>query len=143
MSFMISIRWIPASAGMTRWWFAHLSLYLHLSDMGHPSMGHTSAMKTAKSYFVYILASKQNGTLYTGVTSNLTARVWQHKNNIAEGFTQKYQVHRLVYFEEHQAPNDAILREKQIKKWNRDWKIRLIEEKNPEWKDLWDDVSVF
>ncbi len=98
-------------------------------------------MAFSKTYFVYILASKPNGTLYTGVTSNLVARIWQHKNNIVEGFTQKYHVHRLVYFEEHAAPHEAILREKQIKKWNRDWKIRLIEDKNPEWKDLWEEVS--
>jgi putative endonuclease len=98
---------------------------------------------TGRTYYVYILASQTKGTLYIGITSNLAARIWQHKNNIVEGFTQKYSVHRLVYFEEHSAPNDAILREKQIKKWNRDWKIRLIEEKNPDWKDLWDDISAW
>jgi putative endonuclease len=98
-------------------------------------------MATPKTYCVYILASQPKGTLYTGVTPNLTARIWQHKNNLVEGFTQKYHVHRLVYFEEHSTPNDAILREKQIKKWNRDWKIRLIEEKNPEWRDLWKEIS--
>ena len=100
-------------------------------------------MNRQKTYFVYILASKQNGTLYTGTTSNLTARVWQHKNHVLDGFTQKYNIHTLVYFEEHASPNAAILREKQIKKWNRDWKIRLIEEKNPGWKDLWEDISSF
>jgi len=98
-------------------------------------------MNRPKTYFVYILASKQNGTLYTGTTSNLTARVWQHKNHVFDGFTQKYDVHILVYFEEHASPNAAILREKQIKKWNRDWKVRLIEEKNPGWKDLWEEIS--
>jgi putative endonuclease len=98
-------------------------------------------MNQQKSYFVYILASKLNGTLYTGVTSNLVARVWQHKNNVVEGFTQKYNVHSLVYFEEHSSPNDAIVREKQIKKWKRCWKVRLIEEQNPEWKDLWEQIS--
>ena len=77
------------------------------------------------------------------MTSNLTARIWQHKNNLVERFTQKYHVHHLVYFEEHSTPNDAILREKQIKKWNRDWKIRLIEEKNPEWRDLWEEISAW
>lgn len=101
------------------------------------------AMKRQNTYFVYILASKLNGTLYTGITSNLSARVWQHKNNVVEGFTQKHFVHKLVYFEEHSSPSDAILREKQIKKWNRSWKIRLIEEKNPEWKDFWEDITSF
>ena len=98
-------------------------------------------MVASKSYFVYILASKPRGTLYTGVTSNLTTRIWQHKSNVVEGFTQKYHVHQLVYFEMHSSPNDAILREKQIKKWSRDWKIRLIEENNPAWKDLWEEIS--
>ena len=76
--------------------------------------------------FVYILASRRNGTLYTGVTSDLAERVWKHKNDVHEGFTKRYQVHRLVYFEEHQDIRDAIIWEKQIKKWKRAWKIRLI-----------------
>ncbi|WP_008310768.1 GIY-YIG nuclease family protein [Leptolyngbya sp. PCC 6406] len=87
---------------------------------------------------VYILASRQNGTLYTGVTSDLVKRVWEHKNNVVEGFTKKYSVHRLVYFEVHEDMVSAITREKQIKKWNRAWKLRLIEEKNPTWKDLYE-----
>ena len=86
---------------------------------------------------VYILASKPNGTLYTGVTSNLLQRVWQHKNNQVKGFTQKYDVKRLVYYEVAEDIVSAITREKQIKKWNREWKIRLIEEMNPEWEDLY------
>ncbi|PIP30600.1 endonuclease [bacterium (Candidatus Howlettbacteria) CG23_combo_of_CG06-09_8_20_14_all_37_9] len=85
---------------------------------------------------VYILANKRNGTLYTGVTSDLIGRVYQHKNDLVEGFSKKYQTHMLVYFEEHEDIKDAILREKQIKKWERKWKLRLLEEKNPEWKDL-------
>ena len=89
--------------------------------------------------YVYILASRRNGTLYTGVTSDLSQRVWDHKQDVHEGFTRRYQVHRLVYFEEHPDIRDAILREKQIKKWKRAWKIRLIEEMNPEWRDLFDD----
>ena len=93
-----------------------------------------------QSYYVYILASKKNGVLYIGVTSRLIGRTFQHKNNMAEGFTKKYFVHRLVYFETHSDINDAILREKQIKKRNREWKIRLIEENNPEWKDLYDEI---
>jgi putative endonuclease len=87
---------------------------------------------------VYVLASKQNGTLYIGVTSDLAKRAWEHKNDLVEGFTKKYGVHRLVYYEMHEDMLSAITREKQLKKWNRAWKLELIEEKNPEWKDLWD-----
>lgn len=87
-------------------------------------------------YYVYILASKKNGTLYIGVTSDLIKRVFEHKNDLAEGFTKKYGVHQLVYFEQTSDVNSAITREKQMKKWRREWKIELIEEKNPEWKDL-------
>jgi putative endonuclease len=86
---------------------------------------------------VYVLASKQNGTLYIGVTSDLAKRAWEHKNDLVEGFTKKYGVHRLVYYEMHEDMLSAITREKQLKKWNRAWKLELIEEKNPEWKDLW------
>ena len=89
---------------------------------------------------VYILASKRNGTLYTGVTSTLPKRVYEHKNNLADSFTKKYSVHQLVYFEVHSDMNAAITREKQIKKWNRAWKLELIEENNPTWKDLYDDI---
>jgi putative endonuclease len=89
---------------------------------------------------VYILASQRNGTLYIGVTSNLGKRVWEHKNNLASGFTKKYAVHQLVYFEMHKDMTAAITREKQIKKWNRAWKLKLIESANPEWKDLWSDI---
>jgi putative endonuclease len=87
-------------------------------------------------YFVYILASKRNGTLYTGITSNLANRTWQHKNDLIDGFTKRYGVHRLVWFEEYSNVYEAIGREKQIKGWNRAWKIRLIEKQNPEWMDL-------
>ncbi|HMF47802.1 MAG TPA: GIY-YIG nuclease family protein [Candidatus Saccharimonadales bacterium] len=89
---------------------------------------------------VYILASSPNGTLYIGVTSDLAKRVWEHKNDVLEGFTKKYGVHRLVYYETHVDMLSAITREKQFKKWNRAWKLELIEERNPEWKDLWDDI---
>lgn len=89
---------------------------------------------------VYLLASKRNGTLYIGVSSNLPARIWQHKNNQVEGFTQKYQVHQLVYFEMHEEITAAIQREKQLKKWRRQWKLELIEKDNPEWKDLYNDI---
>jgi putative endonuclease len=89
-----------------------------------------------KQYFVYILASKANGTLYTGVTSNLVQRVNQHKEDLVEGFTKRYHVHRLVYYELHSDVYEAITREKRIKKWNRQWKINLIEQDNPQWLDL-------
>ena len=90
--------------------------------------------------YVYILASKRNGTLYTGVTNNLIRRVWEHKNNLVDGFSKKYGVHRLVYFEQHDDIRAAITREKQIKKWNRQWKLRLIETQNREWQDLYDEL---
>ena len=89
-----------------------------------------------KQYFVYILASKAYETLYTGVTSNLVQRVYQHKEGLAEGFTKRYHVHRLVYYEIHSDVNEAQTREKRIKKWNRQWKINLIEQNNPQWLDL-------
>ncbi len=89
-----------------------------------------------KQYYVYILASKKYGTLYTGVTSNLVQRVWQHKEGLAEGFTKKYHVHHLVYYETHTDVYEAITREKRIKKWNRQWKINLIEQNNSQWLDL-------
>jgi len=84
-----------------------------------------------------MLASKKNGTLYLGVTNNLLKRVYEHKNNIIGGFTQKYSIHNLVYYEEHNEIGKAITREKQMKKWKRQWKIELIEKFNPQWKDLY------
>ena len=86
---------------------------------------------------VYILASRRNGTLYIGVTSHLVQRIWQHKNDLVEGFTEKYSVHGLVHFELLDDMLSAITREKQLKKWNRAWKIALIEKQNPTWQDLW------
>ena len=90
---------------------------------------------------VYILANQRNGTLYIGVTSDLIQRIWQHKENLVEGFTKKYGCHTLVYFEQHTEMAAAILREKQMKKWNRAWKIALIEKENPTWRDLWPDIA--
>lgn len=92
---------------------------------------------TKKQPAVYILASRPNGTLYTGMTGDLVRRVWEHRSGLVEGFTKRYRVHRLVYFEIHGHINEAIRREKQIKKWRRAWKIDLIEESNPRWRDLW------
>lgn len=86
---------------------------------------------------VYILASKPNGTLYIGVTGDLLKRIWEHKNDLVEGFSKRYGVHRLVYFELHVQMTEALRRERQIKKWNRAWKIELIETDNPRWLDLW------
>lgn len=94
----------------------------------------------SKTYYVYILASKKDGVLYAGVTSDLFARMYQHKNNLTEGFSKKYFIHRLVYFELHSDINEAIKREKQIKKWNRSWKVELIEMNNPEWRDLYGEI---
>ena len=87
-------------------------------------------------YFVYLLVSKRNGTLYIGVTGNLAGRINEHKEDLREGFTRKYGVHQLVWFEEFGYIHDAILREKRIKKWRRAWKIELIEKTNPDWTDL-------
>lgn len=89
---------------------------------------------------VYLLASKRNGTLYCGVTSDLVKRVWEHKHDMAKGFTSRYGVHRLVWYEAHESMESAIVREKRIKNWKRPWKIDLVEEKNPEWKDLYEQV---
>jgi putative endonuclease len=91
-------------------------------------------------YAVYILASKRNGTLYVGVTNDLVGRIWQHKTHAVGGFTSAHAVHLLVYFELHADIYEAITREKRIKKWNRLWKIGLIEEFNPEWIDLYDSI---
>ena len=94
----------------------------------------------AKQAAVYILANRRNGTLYIGVTRNLIARVWHHRNISAEGFTSRYAVHKLVYFELHQDIREAIVREKRLQKWHRAWRLRIIEEQNPQWMDLWDQV---
>ncbi len=91
------------------------------------------------TYYVYILASKRNGTLYIGVTNDLSRRLAEHKNKLISGFTAKYNVHTLVYYESTSDINSAISREKQIKEWKRIWKIELIEKENPDWKDLSED----
>ncbi len=89
---------------------------------------------------VYILASAKNGTLYTGVTSDLVKRIWEHKNNLVDGFTKRYGVHDLVWFELHDTMDSAINREKNIKEWKRAWKLKMIEKDNPAWRDLYIDV---
>jgi putative endonuclease len=98
-------------------------------------------MSRERSYWVYILASKIGGTLYIGVTNDLVRRVYEHKQGLVEGFTRKYEVYRLVYFEQHSDIEAAIRREKRLKKWNRAWKIRLIEEANPKWVDLYPSIA--
>ena len=97
-------------------------------------------MRSLRSPAVYILASRRHGTLYVGVTSDLIRPVWEHKTDVVEGFSRRYQVHMLVYFEMYETIVDAIAREKQIKKWSRLKKIRLIESTNPRWKDLYGDI---
>ncbi|MFE8070344.1 GIY-YIG nuclease family protein [Marinobacteraceae bacterium S3BR75-40.1] len=87
---------------------------------------------------VYILSNQRNGTLYTGVTSSPIQRIWQHRTHLVPGFTHRHDVTRLVYFERHENMEEAILREKRIKKWRRQWKINLIERFNPQWADLWE-----
>lgn len=94
-------------------------------------------MRYPMECYVYILASQKNGTLYIGVTSNLIKRIYEHKNDLVKGFTQRYAVHSLVYYEPTESIEGAITREKQLKKWNRAWKISLIEMNNPEWNDLY------
>jgi putative endonuclease len=91
-------------------------------------------------YFVYLLASRRYGTLYAGVTSDIVRRSWEHRNKFVEGFTRRYGVGRLVWYEVHVTAESAIVREKQIKKWNRWWKVRLIERSNPYWNDLFEEI---
>ena len=94
-----------------------------------------------KNYYVYILANKKNGTLYIVITSNLIKRTWEHKNNIIGGFTKKYSINHLVYYEQFDSPETAIEREKQLKNWRRRWKINQIEKENPDWIDLYDTIT--
>jgi putative endonuclease len=91
---------------------------------------------------VYILASERNGTLYIGVTSNLPQRIWQHREGLVEGFTKRYSVKMLVWYEMHESIESAIMREKALKKWRREWKLELIEQSNAQWRDLWDVVKM-
>jgi putative endonuclease len=97
-------------------------------------------MNQPKTYWVYILTNKRRGVLYVGVTSELMKRTWQHRNGALEGFTKTYNCKRLVWWEGFGEPHLAIAREKRLKRWRREWKIQLIEAKNPEWRDLWEDL---
>ncbi|HVZ51587.1 MAG TPA: GIY-YIG nuclease family protein [Pseudolabrys sp.] len=93
------------------------------------------------SFFVYMLASRRNGTLYIGMTDNLARRVWQHAAEVVPGFTQAYGVKTLVWYEVHESREEALLRERRLKKWNRAWKLQLIERDNPSWRDLAEDIT--
>ena len=93
------------------------------------------------SFYVYMLASRRNGTLYIGMTDNLVARTWQHREGIVAGFTKEYGVKTLAWFEQHETRESALLRERQIKKWNRNWKLELIEKDNPGWRDLYPEIT--
>jgi putative endonuclease len=93
-----------------------------------------------RHYYVYILATGMYGTLYLGVTNDLARRAWEHRNDVVNGFSKRYGVHRLVWYEVHDGPEEAITREKQIKKWNRDWKVNLIQRMNPSWDDLYESI---
>ena len=92
------------------------------------------------SFFVYILASRRNGTLYTGMTDDIARRVWEHKSGVVPGFTKKYGVKLLVWYEVHETRESAFIRERQLKKWNRAWKLKLIEDLNRQWRDLTEDI---
>ena len=97
-------------------------------------------MRREQQYYVYILASKRNGTLYIGISSNLKDRIYKHKQGIYDRFTKKYKVNKLVYYEVYTDVRDSIAREKQLQNWKREWKIQLIEKDNPAWRDLFDDL---
>jgi putative endonuclease len=106
----------------------------------HPGGGREPEIRMIKQPAVYILASERNGTLYIGVTSDLVKRIWEYKNNLVKGFTQRYNVHNIVWYELHESMNSAIEREKQMKEWKRAWKLKLIEKSNPNWNDLYDSI---
>jgi putative endonuclease len=93
------------------------------------------------AFYVYILCAERNGTLYVGMTDDLIKRVWEHRNNLREGFTQQYDVKNLVWYETHESREAAFTRERQIKKWNRAWKLEMIEKQNPQWIDHWDEIN--
>ena len=93
------------------------------------------------AFYVYIVASRRNGTIYTGMTDDLAKRVWQHRTGIIPGFTREYGAKTLVWYEQHESRESAFIRERQIKKWNPAWKLKIIEGMNPQWRDLWDDLN--
>jgi putative endonuclease len=122
--------------------FRDQSLFRHRqkeSQLSYPR--HSRVGGNPGSPCVYLLANRRNGTLYAGVTSNLPQRVWQHKEDLAEGFTRRHGVHTLVWYEVHETMESAIVREKALKGWNRSWKLRMIEEGNLEWRDLYEELG--
>jgi putative endonuclease len=132
---------------MAAWRVPSLASLRYRSRFSHDTLNisclnaeHYDSME--KSAYVYILASALNGTLYIGVTSNLVRRVWEHREGLADGFTKKYSVKRLVWYEVHSEIREAITREKQLKQWNRAWKLRLIHKANPCWRDLFEEIAV-
>jgi putative endonuclease len=116
------------------------SFRYHLPPSFRRTPESSEALLVDKQPVVYILASKRNGTLYIGVTSGLIKRIWEHKNNLVEGFTKRYRVHNLVWYELHENMESAILREKTLKEWKRMWKLELIERSNPDWNDLYNTI---
>src|SRR3954453_2451729 len=109
-------------------------------DVGHPRESRVQGSR-AMSFFVYILASRRNGTLYVGMTDDLVKRIWMHKEEVLPGFTKDHGVKRLVWYEVHDSRESAFTRERQIKKWNRAWKLELIEKTNPNWRDLYEEIA--
>src|SRR5450759_4572938 len=114
---------------------------LSSSFRGRPKAGARNPVLRSMAYYVYLLTSDRNGTLYVGVTNDLVRRVYEHKSKVVRGFTKRYGVDRLVWFEVYDDPTNAIARENYIKKWRRAWKLRLIEQSNPQWLDLYDQIS--
>jgi putative endonuclease len=137
---------VPAKAG-THTEPARQQLIFCFASSAHRSLNPTMLrryleMSMDKSSYVYILASGLNGTIYVGVTSDLVKRVWQHREGLADGFTKQYGIKKLVWYEIHTEIAEAIRREKQIKKWDRNWKIELIQQTNPRWRDLYADITM-
>jgi putative endonuclease len=123
----------------------HRAYFLVIRHSGEPRIGSGAGAgiqrdTVNKQPAIYILANKRNGTLYVGVTSDLVQRIWEHKNNMVEGFTKHYNVHQLVWYELQESMESAIMREKRLKDWKRAWKLELIESKNPDWLDLYETI---
>ena len=129
---------IPAKAGTQR---LGLKVTRIQEEDGLDLIQARNAPMRERTPCVYILASQRNGTLYIGVTSSLSARIWQHRNDQVSGFTRRYGVHTLVWYEAHETMESAIAREKALKQWKRDWKIELIEDTNPYWHDLYGEIA--
>lgn len=98
-------------------------------------------MSTQKDFYVYMMASKKNGTIYKGITSNLQKRIWEHREGVTKGFTKQYGVKKLVWYEHCETWDNAVAWEKRLRRYKRQWKINLIEEQNPEWHDLWNEIN--